>query len=104
MPDDASNMLALPLASFLFEERAHRALIGRRFERVNKIAKPFGENFRPKFPVMSHAWRDDIMSKESVPPFPEVPVHHSINMMKMDALKRFQELVSSMEKSRPLFD
>src|SRR4029077_21192305 len=93
-----------PLASFLFEERAHRALVGRRFERVNEIAKPFRKNLRPKFPVMSHARSEDVMSKESVPPFPEVPVHHSINTMKMDALKRFQELVSNMEKSRPLFD
>jgi hypothetical protein len=32
MPDDASNALALPLASFVFEERADRALIGRWFE------------------------------------------------------------------------
>src|SRR4030095_6367631 len=39
--------------SFLFEEGADRALISRWFERVNEIAKPFGENFRPKFPVMS---------------------------------------------------
>ena len=89
---------------FLFEERADRALIGRWFERVNEIAESFGEDFRPKVPVMSHARRDDVMSKESVPAFPQVPVHHSVNMMKMDGLKRFQELVSSMEKSRPLFD
>ena len=61
------------LASFLFEQRAHRALIDRWFERVNEIAKPFGENFRPKFPVMSHARRDDIMSKESVPALPRGP-------------------------------
>src|SRR5437867_9031002 len=92
-----------PLALLLFEERAHRALIGRWLERVNEIPKPFGENFRPKFPVMSHAWRDDVMSKQSVPAFPEVPVHHSVNIMKMDGFKRFQELVSSMEKSGPLF-
>jgi hypothetical protein len=93
-----------PLASFLFEERAHSALIGRWFERVNEIAKPFGENFRPKFPVMSHPRRDDVMSKESVPAFPKIPVHHSVNMMKVDGLKRFQELIRSMEKSGPLFD
>ena len=53
---------------------------------------------------MSHARREDVMSKESVPAFPKIPVHHSVNMMKMDALKRFQELVSSMEKSCPLFN
>jgi len=93
-----------PLASFLFDERAHRALIGRWLERVHEIPKPFGENFRPKFPVMSHAWRDDVMSKQSVPALPEVPVHHSINIMEMDSLKRFQKLVGSMEKSRALFD
>ena len=91
------------LALFLFEKGADRALIGRWFERANKIAKPFGEDFRPKFPVVSHAGREDVMAKESMPPFPEIPVHHSINMMKMDALERFQELVSSMEKSRSLF-
>src|SRR5882724_166455 len=104
MPDDASNMLAVPLSLLLFKERAHRALVGRWFERVNEIAKPFGENFRSKFPVMSHALRENVMSKQSVPPFPEVLVHHSINMMKMDGLKSFQKLVSSMEKSCPLFD
>src|SRR5436190_16112084 len=93
-----------PLASFLFEKGAHRALIRRWFERVNKSAKAFGENLRSKVPVMSHARREDIMSKESVPAFPKIPVHHSVNIMKMDGLKRFQELVSSMEKSRPLFD
>src|SRR5262249_47942386 len=93
-----------PLASFLFEEGADCALIYRWFERVNEIAKSFGENFRPKFPVMSHARRNDVMSKESVPAFEEVLVHHSVNMMKMDGLKRLQELVSSMEKSRPFFD
>src|SRR5438874_11733091 len=91
-----------PLASFLFEERADRALIGRWFERVNEIAEPFGEDFRPKVPVMSHARRDDVMSKQSVPAFPEIPVHHSVNMMKTDAFKCFQALVRSMEKSRPL--
>src|SRR5438067_3920317 len=104
MSDDASNMLALPLALLLFGERAHRALIGRWLERVNEIPKPFGENFRPKFPVMSHAWRDDIMSKQSVPAFPEVSVHHSVNIMEMDGLKCFQKLVSSVKKSRPLFN
>jgi hypothetical protein len=93
-----------PLASSLFEQRAHRALIGRWLERVNEIPKPFGENFRPKFPVMSHAWRDDVMSKQSVPALPEVPVHHSVNIMEMDGLKRFQKLVNSMEKSRAFFD
>src|SRR5437762_12791797 len=104
MPDDASNMLALPLGLLLFEKRAHGALVGRWFERINEIAKPFGENFRPQFPVMSHAGRDDVMSKQSVPSFPEVRVHHSVNIMEMDGLKRFQKLVSSMKKSRPLFD
>jgi hypothetical protein len=104
MPDDASNMLALPLAWFLFEERAHRALIRRWLKGVNEIAKPFRKNFRPKFPVMSHAGRDDVMSKETVPAFPKIPVHHSVNMMKMDRLERFQELIRSMEKSCPLFD
>ena len=79
-------------------------MIGRWFERVNEIAKPFGENFRPKFPVMSHARREHVMSKESMPAFPKIPVHHSGDMMKMDGLECFQELVSSMEKSRPLFD
>src|SRR5215831_8057158 len=90
--------------SLLFEKSAHRALVQRWFERVNEIAKPFGENFRPKFPVMSHARCDDVMPKQSMPPFPEVSVHHSVNMMKVDRLKRFQELVNRMEKSRPLFD
>ena len=93
-----------PLASFLFEERAHRALISRWFEGVNEIAKPFRKNFRPKFPVMRHARREDVMAKESMPAFPKIPVHHSVNMMEMDGLKRFQELVGSMEKSCPLFD
>ena len=90
-----------PLASFLFEERAHRALVGRWFERVNEIAKPFGENFRPKFPVMSHARREDVMSKESVPTFPEIPVHHSVNMMKMDSSQTLSRIGKQHGKIAP---
>jgi hypothetical protein len=89
---------------FPFEQGAYRALIDGRFERINEIAKPFGENFGPEFPVLSHARREDVMSKESMPAFKKIPVHHSVNMMKVDGLKCFQELVSSMEKSCPLFD
>jgi hypothetical protein len=87
-----------------FEQGADRALIGWWLERANEIAEPFGENFRAQFPVMSHARRKNVMSKQAVPPFEEVPVHHSGDMMKMDGFKRFQKLVRSMEKSRPLFD
>src|SRR5262245_39496435 len=93
-----------PLTSFVLEQGADRPLVSRWFERINEIAKPCGENFGPKFPVLSHARREDVMSKESVPAFKKIPVHHSVNMMKVDGLKCFQELVSSMEKSCPLFN
>ena len=44
------------------------------------------------------------MPKKSPPAFPELLVHHSVNIMKVNCLERFQELVGSMEKARPLFD
>src|SRR5207244_8860514 len=78
-------------------------LLGRRFERVNEIAKPLRENFWPKFQVMSDTGRDGIVPEKSLPSFPQLPVHEPIHIMGMNCLERFQELVSSMEKARPLF-
>jgi hypothetical protein len=61
-----------------------------------------GENFRPKLPVVSHAGREDVMAQESAPPFPKLLIHQAVNVMKMDCLKRFQKLVSSMKEPRSL--
>ncbi len=93
-----------PSLSFLSEKSADRALIRWRFERVNEIAKSLGEHFRSKFPVVSHSGRDDVMSQKALPAFPELPVHQSINIMKMNCLERFQELIRSVKKARTLFN
>ena len=37
-----------------------------------------------------------------MPAFPELLVHHPVNIMKVNCLERFQELVGSVEKARPL--
>jgi len=39
-----------------------------------------------------------------MPAFPELLVHHPANIMKVNCLERFQELVGSVEKARPLFN
>src|SRR5213592_5147384 len=44
------------------------------------------------------------MPKESVPAFPKLLVHQAVNIMKMNCLERFQELVGSMEKARAFLD
>src|SRR4029077_14017459 len=64
------NKLRVALFSFLAKKSSYRTLLGRRFERVNKIAKPIGENFRTKFPVVRHAGRSNVMPEKAVPSFP----------------------------------
>src|SRR6266436_6655930 len=63
------------LPSFLFEKSSNRTLLGRRFERVNEIAKTLGENFWTKFPVMRHTGRSNVVPEESMPSFPQLLVH-----------------------------
>src|SRR5947208_12211163 len=105
----ATSMLFLkqgsgPLFSFLTKKSSHGALLCRGFERVNKISKPLGENFRAKIPVLSHPGRSNVMPKQSVPAFPKLLVHRSVHIMKVNCLERFQELIGGMKKTRPLFD
>ena len=93
-------------ASFLFlsEKSSHRALLRWRFECIDEIAKPLGENFGTKFPVVRNTGRGDVMPEESAPSFPQLTVHQSINIMKMNCLERFQELIRSVKKARTLFN
>ena len=44
------------------------------------------------------------MPQKTMPAFEKLPVHQSINIMKMDCLERLQELVGRMKKARTLFD
>src|SRR6266446_7702939 len=75
------------LPSFLFEKSSNRTLLGRRFECVNEIAKPLGENFWPKFQVVSDTGRDGIVPEKSLPSFPQLPVHEPIHIMGMNCLE-----------------
>ncbi|PYK52620.1 MAG: hypothetical protein DME48_14725 [Verrucomicrobia bacterium] len=79
-------------------------MLRRRFERVNKIPKPLGEDFGTKLPIVSHPWGNNIVPKESVPAFKQLFVHQPINVMKMNCLERFQELIGSMKKARSVLD
>jgi hypothetical protein len=88
---------------FLFEKSSHGALLRRRVERINELPKSLGENFRAKFPIIGDPGRSNIMAKKPAPAFPQLPVHQSINIMKMNCLKRFQELVRCMKEPRPIF-
>ena len=89
---------------FLYEKTSHGALLRRRFECVNELPKSLGENFRAKFPIMDDPGRSNIMAKKPVPAIPELFVHQPIYIMKMNCLKRFQELVGCMKEPRPIFD
>jgi hypothetical protein len=44
------------------------------------------------------------MPEKSMPAFKQLFVHRSINIMKMNRLERFQELIGSVEKTSPLLD
>src|SRR6266436_1093904 len=61
--------------SFLFEKISHRALLGRRFECINKFPKPLRENFRTKVPIMGDPGRRNVMSKKPMPAIPELFIH-----------------------------
>src|ERR1700730_8348382 len=64
------SKLRIALFAFLTKKRSDRTLLGRWLECVNETAKPLGENFRTKFPVMRHARRSNVMLEESTPSFP----------------------------------
>ena len=44
------------------------------------------------------------MPEKSIPALPKLLVHQPIDIMKMNCLERFQPLIGSVEKARPLFD
>jgi hypothetical protein len=101
--DDAGTY-ALPLLWFLCKKGSHRPLVRWTLERVNKIPEPFREELRPKRPVRSDTWRGNIMPEKPVPAVPELFIHQPINVMRMNCLERFQELVGRVEKSRTFFN
>ena len=90
-------------SSFLFDKTSYGALLDRWFECLNEFPKPLGEHFGTKFPIMSDSRRSNVMSKKASPTLPELFVHQPVNIVKMNCLKGFQELVSRMKETRPIF-
>src|SRR5262245_26249821 len=96
--------IGAPSCSFFPEQRSHSALVRGRLERVNEIAKPLGENFRTKLPIVSHSGRSNVMTEKTVPAFKQLFIHQSVNIMEMNRLERFQELIHGMKKARAILD
>src|SRR3954462_2660412 len=91
---------ARPLFS---EEIAHRHPVGNRLEAPDKFAETLRKNGAAPAQVMIDAWRSDIVPKKFEPTLPELGVEQSIDIMIMDRLERFQELMGRMKKARLIF-
>src|ERR1700720_2174020 len=89
-------------AIFFSQQITNRERLGRTLELTNKLSKSRREKILAQFPVMLHSRRRDVMAKKAAPSLPDLLVHHTMDMVKMDRLERLEELIARMKEARLL--
>ena len=99
----AANKPALSGGMRISEEDADCASITYGFEVADELAKACGEKLAPNGPILGDTRGGDVMPKEFLPAKPELFVHQSIKVVKVNRLERLQKLMAGVKEARLLF-
>jgi hypothetical protein len=97
--DSGESRLESDRAIFLPEQSADSAAIPRGLKSADKFAKARREKLASYLPVASNSWRGDIMSQKFLPAAPELFVHQTVEIVKVNRLERLEKLVGGVKKT-----